>query len=385
MPKLLIVDDSALMRRHLKEVFKTERDMEIEFARNGKEAVALNSEFEPDVITLDINMPDMDGLTALSLMMEIRPVPVIMFSSITEANALATLEALAMGAVDYVTKPGGTISLSIEQTREELLSKVRAVLGARTRIRTQRAAATSERRTRPRSAAPTTKNQISSAPSLKSADTSASSNAADTHTTDYDGLVVVGVSTGGPAAIEFLLTHLPAHFPYPILIAQHMPESFTGPFTRRVNQLSALRVVEADRPMRIERQHVYIGRGGTDMVCIERDGALYVRPRPESSQHHWHPSVELLANSVNDVCDASHVIAVMLTGMGNDGAAAFAKLHANGAKVIAESEQTAIVYGMPREVVERNAATAVLPLEEIPNQLKHWALAPTQARSSVWA
>lgn len=351
--KLLIVDDSALMRRQLTQLFTDAGDFEIRQARNGREAVEENLTFEPDVITLDINMPEMDGLTALSQIMAARPAPVVMVSSLTERGALATFEALALGAVDYVAKPGGTISLSIDAIQAELLRKVRAAS-----------------RARPRPLGP--KPQSAPAPAAPAAPKPAKGSPAAAGD-EPDGLVIVGVSTGGPSALEQVLPHLPADFPHPVVVAQHMPGAFTGPFANRMNQLCALEVVEVTRPMPLERGYVYIARGGADVVVAPRGERLTVLPKPESSAHLWHPSVELLGRSVLEHCEADRVIAVMLTGMGYDGADAFAELRRRGARTIAEAEDSAVVFGMPKELIERGGATVVLPLPQIARQLVGWA------------
>lgn len=353
--KLLIVDDSALMRRQLVQLFEAEPDIQIRIARNGREAVEENQAFEPDVITLDINMPEMDGLTALSLIMASRPVPVVMVSSLTEQGALATFEALALGAVDYVFKPGGTISLSIDQIKKEIVSKVKTACRARPR----------KSSVAPKAA------QTPNPPPVQTSRSRLHTRGAQGGT--QEGLVIMGVSTGGPSTLENILSRLPADYPYPIIVAQHMPGSFTGPFARRINERCALEVVEVANPMDVKPGVVYIARGGADIVVNTRGGKLIAQPKPESATFLWHPSVELLGRSVLTHCEAKHIIAVMLTGMGYDGADAFTEIHRQGGRTIAESESSAIVYGMPKELVERRGATKVLAADEIAAQLIAWA------------
>ena len=232
MIKLLIVDDSALMRRQLSSVFEEQGDFEIRLARNGKEAVEENTRFQPDVVTLDINMPEMDGLTALSLIMAERSVPVVMVSSLTEKGALATFEALALGAVDYIAKPDGTISLSMDNVKKELVSKIR--MAAKSHVKSARVIPV---------ISPPVQNIIRRG-------------------VHSDGIVLIGVSTGGPRTLEEILPLFPANFPYPILVAQHMPASFTLQFAERMNNLCALQVVEVSSPRPIEAGFVYIGKGG---------------------------------------------------------------------------------------------------------------------------
>jgi two-component system chemotaxis response regulator CheB len=186
------------------------------------------------------------------------------------------------------------------------------------------------------------------------------------------GVVVIGVSTGGPGAIEAILPRLPATFPWPILIAQHMPESFTGVFARRINGMSALEVIEVARPTPLRAGVAYVGRGDGDMVVAMRGGRPAAIPMPASAQHSWHPSVDRLVSSAVQHVDPAHLLGVMLTGMGDDGAAAMADLRARGGRTIAESEDTAVVWGMPGELVKRGGATLVLPLGRIADQLCRW-------------
>jgi two-component system chemotaxis response regulator CheB len=355
--KLLIVDDSALMRRQLKNIFLAEGDFEIEVARHGEEAVELNSRFQPDVITLDINMPQMDGLTALSLLMAERPVPVVMVSSLTEKGAISTFEALNLGAVDYIPKPDGTISLSIAEVEEEIVAKVRAAAGAHLK--------------KARGLAARIRGDMSVASATRQATTKRTTPAVE-QTAKRDGVVIIGVSTGGPRTLEDILPRLPADFPWPVLVAQHMPPSFTRPFAERMNHLCPLEVYELRRPMPLEPGQICIGRGGADMVVMRRANRLMVSSRPESRDNLWHPSVELLGQSVLQYCDPQRVIAIMLTGMGYDGAESFAELKRRGARTIAESEQSAVVFGMPAELINRGGATKVLSMERIAEQLIHW-------------
>jgi two-component system chemotaxis response regulator CheB len=353
--KLLIVDDSALMRRQLTQLFETEGDFVVRLARNGKEAIEENLSFQPDVVTLDINMPEMDGLTALSHMMAVRPVAVIMVSSLTEKGALATFEALALGALDYVAKPGGTISLSIDDIKKDLISKVRGAAKAKLKktrsSETQNLVAKIREEAKPKPPKPAF---VRRSPATA------------------EGLVIIGVSTGGPSTLEAILPKLPADYPFPIIVAQHMPGSFTGPFSQRMNNACQLEVVEVTRPMEVLPGTIYISRGGADAVVAVRAGKLTVLVRPESPEHLWHPSVEILGRSVLEHCDAENVMAVMLTGMGYDGADAFTEIKKQGGRTIAESEESCVVFGMPKELIDRGGASLVLPMEKIATQLIAW-------------
>lgn len=354
MIKLLVVDDSALMRRHISAQFQAEGDFEICIARNGIEAVKENRDFCPDVVTLDINMPEMDGITALSLIMAERPVPVVMVSSLTEQGALATFEALNLGAVDYIAKPGGTISLSIDVIREELVAKVRSAAGAKIK----------SKGTSVESRVQGLRREIQAAQPRPVALRRGLGN---------QGLVVVGVSTGGPRTLEEILPELPADFPWPVLVAQHMPAAFTRSFADRLGRICSLTVSEVASPMPVEPGNIYLGRGDTDMVLTTRAGKLHVVPKPENSQFLWHPSVELLGRSALEHCDPARVTGVMLTGMGDDGSDAFAEIKKRGGRTIAESEETAVVFGMSKELIEKGGASLVLSANKIVGQLKVWA------------
>jgi two-component system chemotaxis response regulator CheB len=188
-----------------------------------------------------------------------------------------------------------------------------------------------------------------------------------------DGLLVVGASTGGPRALEIVLSGLPASFPWPVLVAQHMPAAFTRAFAERLNQCCALQVVEAGGAQPVEAGKIYIARGGADMVLASRAGKLTVLPMPENSQFLWHPSVELLGRSVLEHYDPKCVTAVLLTGMGYDGSDAFAEIKKRGGRTIAESEESAVVYGMPAELVAKGGASLVLAVERVASQLSSWA------------
>lgn len=359
--KVLVVDDSALMRRVLRQLL-SEAGFEVESARSGREGVEMVEAFQPDVVTLDVNMPEMDGLTALSLMMATRPTPVIMVSSLTAANAMPTLEALALGAVDYVAKPGGTISLNLHEVAGDLIRKVRAASGARVRgvpPRTlrDRDAARTPARMQPRSQRPP----------------------AAVHATvpapvagHVDGLVIIGVSTGGPRTLEDILPTLPADFPWPVLVCQHMPAQFTATFARRMDSLCALDVRECDGPMPLRPGQVLVAQGGFDMVVTERLGRLVAQPAPEAASEPWHPCVDVLVDSALRALPAPRLVGVLLTGMGYDGAASMARLRQQGGRTIAESAETAIVFGMPQELIKRSGADCVLPSSRIGEQLCHW-------------
>ncbi|MCG7601111.1 chemotaxis-specific protein-glutamate methyltransferase CheB [Halomonas sp. McH1-25] len=355
MIRLLIVDDSALMRRHLQQVFEAEGDFDLEVARNGVEAIELARAFDPDVITLDINMPEMDGLTALSMLMAEQPRSVVMFSSLTEQGAIASLEAMALGAVDFFPKPGGTISLNIDQVREALVAKVRAAATAH--VKTKKSRLTNTKDSQPSQAS---RSDMLAPASLACIDEAG------------EGLVLIGSSTGGPRTLEDVLVPLPANYPYPIVVAQHMPANFTRAFAERVNNLAALEVVEASRPMPLEAGRVYIGMGGSDVCISRRAGKPYVLPKPESASYLWHPSVSLLVETALQHYPAKQLTGVMLTGMGHDGAEEMTELKRRGGRTLAESKESAVVFGMPAELIRRGGASDILPATDIAATLIQW-------------
>lgn len=352
MIKILVVDDSALVRKLIGQVFSTQSDFEVRFARNGREALDIMRVARPDVVTLDVHMPEMDGLTCLDAIMIEQPCPVIMVSSTTAEGADATLEALRLGAVDFVAKPTRAVSLRIEELAQPLIEKVRAAAGAklRTSLRLR-----DKVRHRMRGQA---RNLSHVPPKKPKADSTG------------DGLVLVGTSTGGPPALEALLTGLPASFPWPIIVAQHMPATFTGPLARRLNELTGLKVQEVRDPVALKPGHVYIGRGDADVIVSRRGAGLVAMAAPSQVEYPWHPSTDRLVRSAMNYLPPSQLIGVLMTGMGNDGAEAMALIHAGGGKTIAEAEETAIVWGMPGELVKANGADFVVPLYDIASELK---------------
>lgn len=388
MPKVLVVDDSALMRRLITGVLST-AGYEVQAAHNGSEGVEKLVQWQPDVVTLDINMPQMDGLTALSLIMAARPTPVVMVSSLTEEGALATFEALALGAVDFITKPGGTISLSIDEIEQQLLSKVKSALRARPKA-ARSAGPGPQTPAAPRQAA-SNHAHIRTGLSPKNPTWSATPPKATTAplkrpsgATGQDAhLVIIGVSTGGPRTLEDILPKLPADFPCPVLVAQHMPPNFTDAFARRMDRLCALRVREVHAPMPLEVGHIYIGKGGTDLVVMERMGRLVASPKPETPGHPWHPSADVLVDSAMQHLPPEQITGVLLTGMGNDGAEAMTRLKRAGGRTIAEAESTAVVFGMPNELIQKGGASAVLPCHDIARQLMGWLHRPERTSHGI--
>jgi two-component system chemotaxis response regulator CheB len=261
--------------------------------------------------------------------------------------------------VDYVAKPGGTISLGIDALRAELVAKVRGAAKAKVRGPDGAPTATSTR----------TAGRTVARPAEPAEPACASTVPLDAR---QPGVVVIGVSTGGPRTLERILPQLPAHFPWPVVVAQHMPTSFTAPFAERLGRLCALRVVEAAQPMPLAAGTVYVCKGGADSIFTTRNGRPTLVSRSPDATQLWHPSVSLLGASALQLYAPQAIVGVMLTGMGSDGAEAFADIRQAGGRTIAESEQSAVVFGMPAELIRRGGASSVLPADRIAGQLIQW-------------
>ncbi|EZP48651.1 chemotaxis-specific protein-glutamate methyltransferase CheB [Sphingomonas sp. RIT328] len=352
MTRVLVVDDSALMRRHLGQLLQQQPGFDVRTARNGVEALSIVEDFDPEVVTLDVNMPEMDGITCLSRIMVGSPRPVIMVSSITEQGAETTLQALSLGALDFVQKPGGTISLSLDEIAAQLVAKVKMAAGARVRGRIV---------AQPKAPPP---------------------RAIVARGTQEMGLVLLGVSTGGPALLETILPALPATLPWPVLVAQHMPSSFTGVFARRLDALCGITVQEVRAPTPLQPGNVYIARGDADMIVTLRAGQLTAMSVPAGEQYRWHPSVTRLVDSAAQCVPADRLIGVLLTGMGDDGAEAMARWHRQGMRTIAQDADSSAVFGMPHELIRRAGANIVLASDAIAGQIARWLTAGRRAAAS---
>lgn len=348
MPKkirVLIVDDSALMRKVLKEILSSDPEIEVVgTARDGEDAIAKAVELEPDVITMDINMPGMDGLTALQYIVSEEICPVVMVSSLTQEGALATFEALELGAFDYVPKPGGTISLNIRKVSDEIIEKVKlagreGVLG-KIKSRLKRVAEYRERSIKKTVPVPTT---------------------------DVKKAVAIGVSTGGPKTLMEILPELPADLDAVIFIVQHMPPNFTASFAKRLDQYSQIPIKEAEAGDVVINSSGYLGKGGYHLLLKKTGEEIRIRlsTKPEVL---FIPSVNVMMESVLEVF-GSNTVGVLLTGMGDDGADAMVKIRRAGGITIAESEETAIVFGMPKEAIERGGADIVAPSYKIAEEI----------------
>lgn len=348
--RVIVVDDSALVRSLLAEIINRQPDMEcIGTANDPLVAREMIRETNPDVITLDIEMPKMDGIDFLGRIMRLRPMPVLMISTLTERGAEITMRALELGAVDFVSKPRVGVANGLSQLATEIVEKIRIAAAAHVhRMVKPVAAATS---TSPGAAAPAaTRAQVSSASLLGKLST--------------EKLIAIGASTGGTEAIKEVLTHMPADAPA-IVITQHMPPGFTTSFAARLDSLCQITVKEATHGERLLPGHAYIAPGGKQFA-ISRSGANYVavvdEQAPPVNRHK--PSVEVLFKSVAQFA-GRNATGVMLTGMGADGAAAMREMKDAGSYNYVQDEASCIVFGMPREAIAHGAADEVLPLTQI--------------------
>ncbi len=346
--KVLIVDDSALVRQILTEILSSDSTIEIVgVAQDPLIAREKIKSLKPDVITLDVEMPKMDGVTFLKNLMRLHPLPVVMISSLTEKGAEITLEALEIGAVDFVAKPKLDVQEGLEDYAREIIAKVK--LAAKTKVKSYNEA-------KPRSPF------MDVAPKL-SADAviEKSHNAKRFKTTDK--ILAIGASTGGTEAIKDVLIDLPPDAPGTI-ISQHIPEAFSGPFANRMNNVSAMTVCEASDGQQILPGHVYIAPGNSHLM-IKRSGALYICKLSDGPPVNRHrPSVDVMFRSVAQNV-GPNAIGVILTGMGDDGAAGLKEMLEAGAPTMVQDEKTSVVWGMPGEAYKIGAAEEVLPLSEI--------------------
>ncbi len=333
--RVLVVDDSAFMRKALSRMLEADPEIRVVgTARDGLEALAKVEELDPDLVTLDVEMPRMDGLETLSRLMQTHPRPVLMVSSLTEEGAEVTLKALDLGALDYIPKGISGNVLEVIRIEQVLREKVKALA---------------------RKKKPTPVRAVSHPPRRKDAPARRLGPAR---------WVAIGASTGGPPALQKIFTRLPEDLAAPIVIVQHMPAAFTPAFARRLDSVSPLRVKEAQTGDRLEPGHAFLAPGGKHMV-VHRDGSrlvLEVTEKPADTLHK--PSVDVTFDSVAREV-GGQTLAVILTGMGADGTEGVRAIKNRGGWAVAQDAASCVVYGMPRSVVEAGLADAVVPLDRI--------------------
>ena len=368
--RVLIVDDSALVRQLLSEILSADPAIEVVgTAHDAYQAREKIKRFNPDVLTLDVEMPKMDGIQFLRNLMRLRPMPVVMCSSLTGRGADVTLDALALGAVDFVTKPKVDLAYRLEDYAQEITAKVKAAARARIRAPSAQPA---------RGAAPAAALQITE---KLSADAVLPRAAQPRPIRTTEQIVAIGASTGGTEAIREVLVRLPPDGPG-IVIAQHIPKAFSGAFASRMNSVSPLAVCEAGDGQQILPGHVYIAPGDRHLLLV-RDGAQYrcrLNDGPPVQRHK--PSVDVLFRSVAQNA-GPNAIGVLLTGMGRDGAEGMKEMRDAGAACIAQDEATSVVWGMPGAAHELGAAESLHPLQAIAAKVMQLAAERDAARHDV--
>jgi len=341
--RVLVVDDSSFMRKFISDLIHSDKDLQvIATAVNGADAVEKVRTLRPDVVTMDIEMPEMDGLTALKTIMRACPTPVVMLSNRTKIGADATVKALELGAVDFIAKPSGNISLDLDKIQDEIIVKVK--MAAQCYHRLTRLTAMDKR-----------VGNITNLPvSLNNG-------------VPLRRIVAIGTSTGGPRALQTVLSTIPGDVPAAFAVVQHMPQGFTKSLADRLNNISQLTVSEAQDGDELVVGRVLISPGDKHMIVKRAGDRFYVRLSDEPPVQGLRPSIDKMMESLVE-CDIP-VTGVLLTGMGQDGVTGLKKIRAANGYTIAEDESTCVVYGMPRAALENNCVDKVVPLHQISHEI----------------
>lgn len=357
--RVLIVDDSALMRRVIKEILLTDNNLEVVgIAKDGEDAIDKVRSLNPDVVTMDINMPVMDGLTSMQYILEeFSEVAVLILSSLTQEGALKTFEALELGAFDYVSKPSGTVSSNLYIVGKEIIEKVKAAYkymqkrNRHQRIMSGKSTAIGSRSSRNHKL-----------PNIGDRKISISNN--------LSKVVVIGISTGGPSTLMEVLPQLSSDLKASIIVVQHMPPSFTGQFAKRIDSATEIDFKEAEAGDIITDGRGFLAPGGYQLLVrsssLKGGNLIRLTQQPQTL---FMPSVNITMESVLECFGPKKTIGVLMTGMGDDGADAMVKIKRTGGITIAEDESTAVVYGMPREAIERGGADIVVPSYKIAKEI----------------
>lgn len=340
--KVLVIDDSAYSRRTITKMLDELPEVEvIGYASNGEEGIRRIVDLKPDLVTLDLEMPVMDGFTLLRIIMNSCPIPIIVISARNDDERV--FKALELGAVDFIAKPGGAISVELINIREDLQNKVRSILSLnmdtiRRRGSIDPAVKTPEVRT------PLAERRFGAKSSVD--------------------LVAIGASTGGPPALQKIFTDFPKELPFAVLVSQHMPSGFTKAFADRLNRLCPFPIKESADGDTVVSGHVYVAPGGFNMLVELVQGEAVIRLVEPSARDRYVPSVDAMFESVAALYGA-RVLAVVLTGMGNDGSKGVKAVKMVGGQVFAEAEESAIVFGMPREAIATNLVDKIVPLDAV--------------------
>ena len=341
--RVLVVDDSAFMRVMLTKMLQEDASIQvIGTARNGKDAVARTHQFSPDVITMDIEMPELNGISALKQIMAEHPTPVIMLSTLTTKEADATMDALQNGAFDFLAKPGN--QREITELGPQLITRVKLAAKAGVhRLGTAQVVTPS------------------------AVHRTYSNNTTVPNTRVYQ-IVAIGTSTGGPRALETVLRELPNSISFPIVIVQHMPPKFTKSLADRLNTVCAIRVVEAKHGQRVDNGTAYIAPGGFHMTVVEKEGQYQIALNEGEKCNEHRPSVDVLFESLALLKRVTRHLVIM-TGMGSDGAKGMSQAKQSGASTIVESEETCVVFGMPKSAISMNCVDYVVPVHQIASKI----------------
>jgi two-component system, chemotaxis family, protein-glutamate methylesterase/glutaminase len=347
--RVLIVDDAVVVRRMLTDILASDPAIEVAgVAANGRIALARIPQVNPDLITLDVEMPEMNGLEALAEIRKLYPfLPVIMFSTLTERGAVATLDALSLGASDYVSKPAnvGSVTAAQRQIREQLIPKVKALCKGLIVLQDR----------------PVQSYAMPTHPGLEADRTKA-------RPSWPVNAVAIGVSTGGPNALAEVIPQIPADFPVPIFIVQHMPPLFTRLLSDRLATKSQIKVAEAAAGIIVQPGQAWVAPGDFHMTVAKVGAVTRILTNQHPPENSCRPSVDVLFRSVAQVYGA-YTLAVVMTGMGQDGLLGCTSIHDAGGQILAQDEQTSVVWGMPGFVVKAGLADAVLPLGKLANEI----------------
>lgn len=360
--KVLVVDDSSFFRRRVSEIINSEARLEvIDVAVNGKEAVEKAKQLRPDVITMDIEMPVMDGITAVREIMAASPTPILMFSSLTHDGAKATLDALDAGALDFLPKKFEDIARNRDDAVALLQQRVIQIAAKRAFMRR---APIAPRATATASTTTALRQSVSAAPAARPAASAAKFRASGKK---YQ-LTAIGTSTGGPVALQKILTRIPANYPHPIVLVQHMPATFTAAFASRLNTLCKIEVREAQDGDVLKPGVAYLAPGGKQMMVDGRPGSARLRIIDGGDRMNYKPCVDVTFGSAAKIY-GDKVLSMILTGMGADGREGSRMLKTAGSTIWAQDEDSCVVYGMPQAVAKAGISTEDLPLDRIAERI----------------
>ncbi len=361
--KVLVVDDSALVRRIVTDALQKDPDIEVVgTANNGKSAVFKTHTLDPDVITMDIEMPIMNGLDALRIIMQENPKPVIMMSVLTQHGAEATFKALEYGAIDFIPKPSTMLSMSVAEIYELLVSKVKAVAESKIKFESKKMQVSEKGIEAPSSGKPVDQSMF-----LKET-AAADIVALPSSHRQSNKIVAIGTSTGGPSALMTVFKGFPENFPSPVIVVQHMPEGFTKAFAERLNANSKLNVKEVEDGDKVIPGCGYVAPGHSH-IKLQKSGSDFILRLDQSEKMSGHrPSIDFMFNSVAENF-TDNIIAVIMTGMGKDGAAGIKRIKDNGGYTVAQNEETSVVYGMNRVAVEYGGIRDIVPLDVITKKI----------------